>query len=67
MIKLTGAIILNILTNEVELKYYCDDKEITQDKMIKLKREFKKIKKKKWREERKGMLRILSLDLYSNK
>lgn len=66
MTKLTGVIILNTLTNKVELKYYYNDKEITQDEIIKLKRRLKRIKKRKWNEKHSGVLQILSLDLYSN-
>jgi len=64
--KLTGSIVHNTLTNKVELKYYYNDKETTQEESIRLKRQLKKVEKKKLHEEHKGVLQILSLDLYSN-
>ena len=64
--KLTGAIVHNKSTNKVELKYYYNDKEITQEESIRLKRQLKKVEKKKLHEEHKGVCNILLLDLYSN-
>ena len=64
--KLTGAIVHNTLTNKVELKYYYNDKETTQEENIRLKRQLKKIEKKELHEEHKGVCEILLLDLYSN-
>jgi len=64
--KLTGAIVHNTLTNKVELKYYYNDRETTQEESIRLKRQLKKIEKKELHEEHKGVLQILLLDLYSN-
>ena len=41
--KLTGAIVHNTLTNKIELKYYYNDRETTQEENIRLKRQLKKI------------------------
>lgn len=64
--KLTGAIVHNTLTNKVELKYYYNDKETTQEESIRLKRQLRKIDNRVLHEEHKGVCDILLLDLYSN-
>jgi len=64
--KLTGAIVHNTLTNKIELKYYYNDKETTQEENIRLKRQLKKIEKRILHEEHKGVCDTLLLDLYSN-
>ena len=63
--KLTGQIVHNTLTGRIDLEYYYNDKKITQEESIRLKKQLHKVKKE-LDEKTKGVIEILALNLYSN-
>lgn len=63
--KLTGQVVHNKLTGDIYLEYYYNDRKITQEESIRLKRQLHKVKKE-LSEKTKGVTEIVALNLYSN-